>query len=216
MAARLAALALAASVLLLAGCATPTPVPPGATDAEADVAVAEQLSHYWSALGPGQQRDFPQVDRIAFTTADNWASTQVTCLLAAGLGAREVSGGFAIDDNGPLTGAEGIDAQRTCLAEYPVDPRTQGFLSDAQALYMYDYFTQRLTPCLELLGYDVATAPDRDLYVHSLRSGIAWTPYLDEHLQPLLASPERWSVINAKCAPLPVEPFSAFQPPVPG
>jgi len=216
MPARFAVLALTASVLLLAGCATPTPIPPGASDEEAEAAVAEQLSNYWSALGPGQERDFPKVDRVAFTTQDSWASTQVTCLRAAGLTAREVSGGFAIDDNGPLTAAEGIDAQRTCLARYPVDPRTQGFLSDAQILYMYDYFTQRLAPCLETLGYPVAGAPDRDLYVHALRSGVLWIPYFDEQALPLIATPAQWEVINAKCPPLPVDPFSAFQPPVNG
>jgi hypothetical protein len=212
----LATSVLAAAVLLLAGCATPTPIPPGATDAEADEVVAQALTNYWSVLGPGQERDFPKVDRIAFTTTESWASAQVTCLLAAGLTAREVSGGYAIDDNGPLTAAEGIDAQRTCLAQYPVDPRTQGFLSNAQILYMYDYFTQRLAPCLELLGYDVGGAPNRDLYVNAVRSGILWSPYFDERARPLLASPAQWSIINATCPPLPVDPFSAFQPPVAG
>lgn len=205
---------LAASVLLLAGCATPAPIPPGATDAEAERVVAEQLVHYWSALGLGQSQNGRVVaTRIAFTTADSWASQQVTCLVAAGLDAREVSGGFAIDSNGALSQADGIDAQLTCLAQYPVDPRVDGFLSDAQALYMYDYFTQRLAPCLELLGYDIPPAPDRNSYVHLLRVGVPWTPYEGADSGPIATTPEQWQVINAKCPALPSEPFSKFQPP---
>lgn len=204
---RRAGLALAASVLLLAGCATPTPVPPGATDEEADRLVAEQLVHYWSSLGPGQANGRIVAERIAFTTAESWASQQVTCLVAAGLDAREVSGGFAIDSNNGLSNADGIDAQLTCLAQYPVDPRTQGFLSDAQALYMYDYFTQRLAPCLELLGYTIPAPPPRSVYVQALRQGAVWTPYGGVEGEP------DWKLTNARCPPLPADPFSDFQPP---
>ena len=210
---RLTATALAASVLLLAGCATPSPVPPGATDEEAERVVAEELVNYWSALGPGQANGRLVAERIAFTTRDSWASAQVSCLIAAGLDAREVSGGFAIDSNGELSNAEGLDAQLTCLGQYPVDPRTEGFLSDAQALYMYDYFTQRLVPCLELLGYAIPPAPARDSYVHLLRVGVPWTPYELADRAPLSTLGSDWKIINAKCPPLPADPFSDFQPP---
>lgn len=219
MAVRAAGPAIAVSVLLLAlaGCASSAPIPPGATDAEADRVVAEELVSYWSNLGLGQSQNGRVVaTRIAFTTADSWASQQVTCLVAAGLAAREVSGGFAIDSNGSLSNAEGIDAQLTCLAQYPVDPRVEGFLSDAQALYMYDYFTQRLAPCLQLLGYDVAPPPGRDSYVHLLRTGLAWTPYERADGTPIASTPAQWSLIDAKCPALPSEPFSKFQPPEEG
>lgn len=208
---------LAAVVLLLAGCAAPAPVPPGATDAEAEAVVTEQLTTYWSSLGLDQALgDRPTPQRIAFTTADSWASAQVTCLVAAGLDAREVSGGFAIDSDGALTRSEGIAAQLTCLAQYPVDPRVDGFLSDAQALYMYDYFTERLVPCLELLGYDVPPAPARSSYLHLLRVGIPWTPYERADSGPIATTPAEWEIIDAKCPALPTDPFSRFQPPEQG
>ncbi len=203
----LAAYAGAASVLLLAGCATATPVPPGATDAEADRVVAQALVHYWSSLGPGQANGRVVAKRIAFTTSENWASQQVSCLIAAGLDAREVSGGFAIDSNGALSNADGLDAQLTCLAQYPVDPRTQGFLSDAQVLYMYDYFTERLSPCLAGFGYHVPAPPRRSVYVQQLRNGLPWTPYV------AVQGDAPWALINGKCPPLPADPYSDFQPP---
>ena len=201
------------AVLLLTGCATPTPIPPSITDDEAESIVTLQLDRYWAELSRGEDRQFPTFERVAFSTPDTWASVQVSCLIAAGLDAREVSGGFAIDGYGSLSPGEGDRAQVVCLGEYPVDPRAQGFLSDAQVLYAYDYFTERLAPCLQLLGFAVPPAPARSSYADSTRDGLFWTPYGQS--PPIEATAEEWSVINAKCPPLPAEPFSLFQPPVP-
>ncbi|CAN5305176.1 hypothetical protein BH09ACT5_BH09ACT5_23120 [soil metagenome] len=175
----------------------------------------EEVANYWAWLGPEQRRQLPPIQRVAFTTTDNWATMQVTCLRAAGLPAREVNGGFAIDNTGALTQDEAVTAQMTCMAEYPVDPRSRGYLSDAQLLYVYDYFVSRLAPCLEMLGYDVPRPPDRYAYIGTVRSGFTWSPYRLEH-GPLQATSATWAVINAKCPPLPEEPFGGFQPPVSG
>ena len=48
------------------------------------------------------------------------------------------------------------------------------------------------------------------LYLQAVRKGLAWTPY-----DSVQGSPN-WAVINAKCPPLPVDPFSDYQPPVAG
>ena len=112
MAVRSAALALGASglVLLVAGCATPTPIPQGASDAEAREVATQYVADYWRFLPREQRRVVPDIDIVAFTTTSNWASTQVSCLMAAGLPAREVNGGFAVDGNGALSPDEGVDA----------------------------------------------------------------------------------------------------------
>ena len=217
MAVRSAALALGASglVLLIAGCATPTPIPPGASDAEAREVATQYVADYWKFLPHPQRRELPDIDIVAFTTTSSWASTQVSCLTAAGLPAREVNGGFAVDGNGALSPDESVDAQLTCMAQYPVDPRTRGYLSAEQLLYVYDYFVQRLAPCLRGLGYHVLPPPDRLAYVGTVRTGFSWSPYrLDRGL--LKATASRWELINAKCPPLPDYPFANFQPPGPG
>lgn len=214
MGARSAALALAASVLLLAGCATATPIPPGITDAEAEEVVAENLAEQWTSIYHGQAGEMPRVERVAFTTPDTWSSAQVSCLVAAGIDAAEVSGGFSVSGDGSVPEDQIRNSQFTCLAEYPVDPRSLGYLSAPQALYAYDYFTQRLAPCLHLLGYRTPLAPDRLAYAGQLRAGIVWTPYALGAGPPLEATPEQWEIINAKCPPLPATPFASLQPPV--
>ena len=204
MTARLVGLALAASVLLLAGCATATPIPAGLTDDEAKAIVAQQLG------GSRFDRDMPPVPVIAFTTMDSWSSMQVTCLRAAGINAEEISGGYSVRGE-RYVGADFELAQFTCDSQYPVDPRLQGYLSDAQADYVYDYLTERVAPCLELLGYPVVpSAPDHASFVDALPTAL-WTPYL-----AIKATPAEWATINAKCPPIPSDEFALFQPPVTG
>lgn len=213
---RSAIVAAVASVLLLGGCATATPIPPGITDAEADVVVAKNLAAQWTGIYHGDASAMPAVERIAFSTPETWSSTQVSCLVAAGINASEVSGGFEVGGDGAMSDAQVRVAQFTCFSQYPVDPRSQGYLSPQQLLYAYDYFTHRLVPCLNLLGYSTSPPPDRLAYAGAVYAGIVWTPYANGAGPPLQANPEQWDVINAKCPPLPADPFAAFQPPVAG
>jgi len=206
---RLVAPTAAIVLLLLAGCSSVPPVPPAASDAEAEEEVTRQLDSYWDALDVPAPK--PDVSTIGYTTRQNWASVQVTCLQASGLPAREVSGGFAIDGDGDLSRTASTVAQWTCLREYPVDPRTTGFLSIAQIRYMYDYFVDRLAPCLELQGLAVPPAPDRDAYVGTVRAGIQWNPYFDADGRALV-TPEELPALDAKCPPLPDDPFGSFRP----
>lgn len=211
------ALALAAGLLVLglAGCSSPTPVPPGLSDAEASAVAFQQQADVW-ASGDRNGVVFPSIAPVQLVTTSTWTSRQVTCLIAAGLQAREVSGGYVIDGYGSLSPVDGATAQAVCLAQYPVDPRTTGYLSDLQGLYMYDYFTQRLAPCLRLYGFDSGIAPDRMAYVGQLRAGIIWTPYNNVNGEPETRTAGEWAIINAHCPPLPAEPFTAYQPPVAG
>ena len=215
MALRSAATALVA-VLLLAGCATATPIPPGLTDAEADEVVASRLAETWTVVNRGEFREMPVIERVSFTTPDDWSSAQVSCLVAAGIDASEVSGGFSVSSDGTISDRQIADAQIVCLGQYPVDPRTQGYLSDAQLLYAYDYLTERVAPCLDLLGFPSSGPPDRLAFVGAVRAGLVWTPYSHGGATRLDATPAEWTVINGKCPPLPVDPFVIFQPPVAG
>lgn len=193
---------LTASTVLLAGCASTAGIPPGISGTEAEVLVDAQLDSLWAGLRLPEGTVQPEVERIAWTTTDTWSSTQVGCLLGEGIAAREVSGGFAID--GADTPATAI-SQWTCLARYPVDPRGVGYLSDAQVLYMYDYFAKRLAPCLRLLGYAVDEPPPRADYLASVREGRFWSPYSEA----IGDSADRQR-IDARCPPLPADPYAAY------
>ena len=214
-----AAGALAAA--LLAGCTTVVAVPPDATDAEVDAYVAGQLERYWKhilASGAGADGnangivDEPDVATVAFTTPDTWSTVQTSCLQAAGLQAREISGGFTIDGPANLDATSVSLAQWTCLRQYPVDPRIAGFLSDAQVMFMYDDFTTRLGPCVATLGFDVSPPPPRGQYLRLVREGAAWSPYSRADGELVAQSPQQWVLLNGKCPPLPDDPFGSYRP----
>ena len=204
-------------VALLAGCSAATPVPPGATDTEVDAYVSSTLDSYWQSIQSGRLiadgvSAVPKVPTVAFTTPDTWASVQTSCLQAAGLQAREISGGFTIDDPGDLDATAVSIAQWTCLRQYPVDPRITGFLSDAQVLYMYDYFTTRLAPCLASLGFEVPPPPPRERFVGLVRDGPSWNPYYRADGDLIVELPAQWVRVNAQCPPLPDDPFGSYRP----
>ena len=207
----------ALAAVLLAGCTTAVAVPPDATDAEVDAYVASQLEPYWqnilaSSANADGIADELDVATVAFTTPDTWSTVQTSCLQAAGLQAREISGGFTIDDPGNLDATAVSLAQWTCLRQYPVDPRIAGFLSDAQVMFMYDDFTARLAPCVAALGFDVSPPPARGQYLRLVREGASWSPYFRADGELVAQSPQQWTLLNGKCPPLPDDPFGSFRP----
>ncbi|MCU1439792.1 MAG: hypothetical protein JWP85_789 [Rhodoglobus sp.] len=210
MAFRGVALMAVASSLLLAGCAAPASVPAGPSVAEIDSVVQQQLDSQWDSY-PGLEGAMkPQVDRVAFTSAETWASMQVSCLNERGIDAREVSGGYTV---------EGLDdpvaarvAMWVCLGEYPRDPRDAGYLSDPQILYMYDFYVSRLGPCMKLLGYAVSDPPAREDYVDRLRSGNYWSPYFAEGWEPQRIDVEKWERVDFECGRLPDDPYHQYHP----
>ncbi|MBG6053934.1 hypothetical protein IWX81_000324 [Salinibacterium sp. CAN_S4] len=213
----LAVASCALAVVLLAGCTTTITVPLDATDSDVDAYVASQLDRYWKQILAGSTGangidPEPDVSTVEFTTPDTWSTVQTSCLQAAGLQAREISGGFTIDDPGDLDATEVSLAQWTCLRQYPVDPRITGFLSDEQVMFMYDYFTTRLAPCIATLGFDVTPPPTRDQYLGLVRGGSAWSPYVRADGNPIARSPGEWALVNGKCPPLPDDPFGSYRP----
>ena len=207
MAFRSAWLVVAASALLLAGCATPAAVPPGLTDAEADEIVTEYLDDMAAMY---DDSDPEPVRRVAFTSPDTWSSTQVTCLRAAGFDAQEISGGFSVQD-GPDDRVSIVEAQLTCQAQFPVDPRLQGYLSEAQRVYAYDYFSLRLAPCIRMLGYAIGPTPARDSFLELRRPFLAWTPYQDASGAQLEVGARQLALLNARCPPIPDDAFAAYE-----
>jgi hypothetical protein len=210
MAFRGVALTAVASSLLLAGCAAPASVPPGPSDTEIDSVVQQQLDSLWDAYPMPDGAVKPEVERVAFTTGETWSSTQVSCLNEQGLDAHEVSGGFAVEGNGDA--AAGRIAMWVCQGMYPRDPRGTGYLSDAQILYMYDFYVSRLGPCMKLLGYVVTDPPARDHYIERLRNGNYWSPYFAEGWDPQRIDVEKWERVDFECGRLPEDPYDQYHP----
>jgi hypothetical protein len=206
MAHRVVALTAVASSLLLAGCGPPASVPPGPSDAEVESVVQQQLDSLWNSYPMPDGAVKPDVQRVAFTTADTWSTMQVSCLNEQGLEAHEVSGGYTVEGRGDARVAMWV-----CQAKYPRDPRGAGYLSDAQILYMYDYYTTRLAPCMAMLGYAVTEPPAREDYVERFRDGAYWSPYSAEgQAQPTDIA--KWQRIDFECGRLPADPYEQFHP----
>ncbi|MCU1440537.1 MAG: hypothetical protein JWP85_1534 [Rhodoglobus sp.] len=72
------------------------------------------------------------------------------------------------------------------------------FLSDEQLSGVYDDFTNRLLPCLRLLGLSIGEIPARDLFVSQSAGYPRWNPYLE--LEPTPAEGD-WPLIAARCPP---------------
>lgn len=214
---RMPLFAIAASILLLAGCAAaPAKPPPGLTDTELAALSRAQSDARWDALRLPSAYQEPEVTVVSYTTGDTWSITQVQCLNKAGLAAREVSGGFAVDayrigaPQGDTPFAVAI-AIWTCQARFPRDVRLSGYLTDDQVLYMYDFFTKRLAPCLALQGYEVAQAPPRDSYLEMVRRGVYWNPYYSRTEHPHGSTQKQLDTPDLRCAPLP-DDYWAYQP----
>jgi hypothetical protein len=199
-----------ASCLLMAGCAAPVDVPADASDAEIDALLEQQLDSRWESYAWPDGVVKPAVERVAFTTDRTWSATQVGCLVRAGLDAREVSGGFTVDEDADSTAAR--VAMWTCQAQYPRDPRGAGYLSEAQILYMYDFYVSRLGPCMRLLGYTVSEPPERGEYVDLIRSGTYWSPYFAQGWDPQHIDVDKWRRVDFECGHLPADPYRSYLP----
>jgi hypothetical protein len=200
---------ISASALLLVGCtAAVTPRPP--TDGELIEFAMQQSDKRWQSFGLLADMPKPEVSQITFSTLDNWAPTITECLTVAGFETSTSGGGFSIVDD--ESEVEARVAMWTCMARYPLNPIETGYLSAEQALYMYDFYVNRLAPCLALMGYPSTPAPDREQYVGLLRSGAYWNPYVVDWNQVRQTDREKWKRIDARCGHLPDDPYWRYHP----
>jgi hypothetical protein len=204
-------------VLGLAGCSAsgpPAPLPEPLTDAEVAEILRAEAEIQWEALETlvdGAPR--PPAVFIAFTTPDTWPSVMAQCMRESGVESAKVR-----KDGGGLTFRSDGAGERVvffgCGVAYPVDPRSAGYLSEAQRGYAWDYWTSRTVPCLQGLGFPVPAIPERDVFVARSFAGTSWNPYsliIEEALVPDSPVPKAppWDLIDATCPPL-ADPYPTF------
>ena len=182
-------------VVGLAGCATPT-LPPGLTPAEAKAIIAEQNERWWHDMFPNEEP--PLVDPVEFVPVENQARVSQQCATEANLAGLAES----MHDSGESVQDRFNRAFYVCTLSHPLDfsdPSALGFYSPEQVDYLNSYYSERLIPCLRLLGY---TIPDQPAQVGT--TGPDVSPYWS--LDPVPGSAQEWHAIDLRCPPPPIGP----------
>ena len=193
-----AALALSA----LTACAPSAPEPPKLDElssAELEEQAALDLDR-WRAkyLGAFPDAELPVVERVRFITNDEWPQMMADCLTEAGFAATAIQDGLSASAPQGQELPFGLAAY-TCNAQYPVNPREFMELNEDQIRYLYDYYTQVATPCLEELGFtDLPEPPSRQSYVSSYPG--SWSIY---DAISGIATEEEWVEANRLCPQTP-------------
>lgn len=180
-----------AATAVLAGCASPRALPPSATPAEVRAVIAEQNRQWWDSIAPGEP--MPVIEPIEYADPKGINPGLNECMSSID---TTVQGSWD-------------RAMFTCSMLYPYDyaePEAFGIYSRAQLEFLYDYFSRRLSPCLEFLGYEVPEGPSLEGFTAGEFSG--WTPYYAMRPTPLTAA--EWRRIDLRC---PVPPIGVFYRP---
>jgi hypothetical protein len=190
-----AAVALAASSVLLAGCMPESTFPESMTPAEVRELIAEQDAMWWEAIAPGEPQ--PEVDPIEYVRPGEESTLVMDCVIDAGIpGVTATSDGYYTyegddEDMGALNRQQYICQQ---LYPYdPGDPPALGYFTPEQIAWLNNYVKTRLVPCLQLAGFTIGTPAYSIQYV--------WTPYFELH--PMPQGSAQWDRVDLMCPPPP-------------
>jgi hypothetical protein len=189
----------------LAGCSgnVRPPILPDYSDADLEAqTAADNQRALDDLLGDFPDADVPEVDQVRLVTLEEWPFAMAECLSAQGFLATAVDGGLSA---GAPTGQEMpyAIAYYVCSVEYPINPRQMVPLVDDQIRYLYDYYTQVMTPCLEAEGYQVPDPPSQQTFISSYGQPGSWAPYT--LVAEAVSSQEEWDRINRLCTQTPAE-----------
>lgn len=191
---------LLASVVILTGCVSEPTYPPGMTQAEADAILASQVaaqrSHVEALFPDAEQPDF-----VVIHDHDKYQDAMNECL--------EESGAIPLlagDPSGiPVVERTALElALALCSLENQLDPFAMGFRSQAQLDYLYEYFTTKALPCMELMGLEAPEPPTKEQFVSE---GGWWSPFELFYSLP----PEDAQLFEFRCPTLPAEVFPEYQ-----
>ncbi|MEL0625928.1 hypothetical protein V6245_03110 [Salinibacterium amurskyense] len=155
--------------------------PTGQTSTEGAVtapSLEEQLDFEWStviARFPDAVR--PDVPLIRYIDLHEWAPVQAECMNAEGF--PDVSatpdGGLSSGTIPPGQEEAYAIAAYVCAAQYPRDPKYLTPWTDERLGMVYDYYIDKLIPCLKGEGYEPPDPPSRVTFIDGYDG---WSPYL--------------------------------------
>jgi hypothetical protein len=184
----------------LVGCAAaPQPLPPGLTADEVDAIRAAEQETWWRQIAPGEP--MPVIEVVQYVD-DNDSSALADCVAAL-----EIPGVTVIENNGFSFDGDVVTqralerAYFVCAQMYPTTPpaiEESGYYSQEQLKYLYDDFSERLVPCLRMMGFD-ATDPPVELFDGS--GYLRWDPYSSLVRNPAVWDASLWALIDVRCPP---------------
>jgi hypothetical protein len=195
-----------AIVALLAGCAPQHTTPEGLSDAEVKAIYDAQQLQMWESYHQGETP--PDVEFVRYLDPES-GSVRTECMAEANIPGFSVTeeGWWSFQSTDLATDRLFADAQYICALKYPPDPSNSdqmGLFSDAELDFIYHYMTDRLVPCVRLMGYSLREVPTRDAFMSS-SPYLGWSVY--DAMLPLPQSIEEWGRVDARCPPSPVGQF---------
>lgn len=136
----------------------------------------------WQQQWPGEP--MPQVAPVRTVDGyDEQNSAVAICLDELRIPGFEMDADFTSWSFVPAD-KDGMDvlnkAHWTCRQQFPIDPDSPDVsfvLSHEQAEYLYDYYEQRLIPCLESHGVGLDGVMSREHYLATPWAWWSWSPY---------------------------------------
>ena len=181
----------------------PTPDPP--TQAVMDASNERQ----WDRLvRPEWSLDAPVVEEVMPVDSNRRTIVLSNCMVDAGFDALTQVGDSVALATTEVDAKAAAVAYYTCSLKYPELDRVVGYLSVPRRTELYTHLTQKVLPCLRLLGYAVDAPPSRDIFVSHYYREEGWNPYSAIALE---ADSPVWRLIDARCAPPPRE-LGLFHP----
>jgi hypothetical protein len=161
-------------LVVLTGCVATTDAPPPPTAGELEALTRVELDLQWQYIGLTPDIVRPAVMIERYIDVDEIPIVVGGCMEDAGYPDYASATGNSISATDDLLRL----ALYTCVARYPLDPAVFGIYSLAERERIYDYYRDRLVPCIEAAGYQV-DAPSRADFLE--RTGgftsVLWTPF---------------------------------------
>ena len=189
------------SALLLAGCASTRAEPPAPTVDELEQFTQHAvLTHFGTdaaqARRPGA--DAAEVEIVEPTGID---VSYVECLNKAGFTGYYVAYFGTIVLSNPQGSTVEQRLQRSsCQFDYAWALASTSMLTRAERDYLYDYYQERLVPCLRTAGFSIERPPSRKSFVDDWLQPVWWSPY--DAMRPA-ASTQEWTALHVECPALP-------------
>jgi hypothetical protein len=192
--------ALAASVLLVTGCAA-QPASSPLSEAQRSSIRTELLDARWQPVS----EEYPEALRpsvaIAPTVPDHdWPEAVIACLRGLGFVAVQSGGGVEYRNGLGKTPLEYAVALYACEGSIPAESAVAARLEPRQTASLYGYYLNVVRPCLLLAGAPSPASPDRSA-VESLAGLAGWNPYQVIWTSGTPAA--RLDYLERRCPPVP-------------